>query len=124
ATVTWSVGVRAVEARRIIRWWSVAPGAAHVAAESHRRIGVERWDCLHDGRWSCQLTLQIGIRRGLAVELVFQEIDGLLLGLHFFLECCDLVALRLGEGLHTTGMCVAGIIRTFPRGLRLACLSR
>jgi hypothetical protein len=79
---------------------------------------------LHDSRWSGQLTLQIGIGGGLAVKLILQLIDDLLLGLQLSLECCDLVALYLDKGFDTTSMGIAGITRTFPWGLRLARVGR
>jgi len=47
---------------------------------------------------------------GLMIHLGFQLIDGVLLGLHAYLECCDLVALRLDEGGQAAGMGVAGIV--------------
>ena len=79
---------------------------------------------MYDGGWLCELALQVGTRGGLAVDLIFQVIDGLLLGLHLSLEGRDLVALRLDECLQTTGVGFAGIIRTFPRCLRLARMGR
>jgi hypothetical protein len=71
APVAWSIVARVVDVRAVIIWQPVDPRAAKVEAESHRGIGVEGRDRLHDGGWLRQLALQIGIRGGLAVELIF-----------------------------------------------------
>src|SRR4029077_14902173 len=113
APVMWSIVAQAIEERRVIIWRSEDPRATQVEAESHRGIGVEGRDRLHDGGWLCQLTLQIGTRGCMTLALIFSESDTLLLGVQISLECRDLVALRRGEGLHTTGVGVAGITRTF-----------
>ena len=63
--VAWAVDVWAVK-----KWRPVDPGASQVEPESHRGIGVEGRDRVHDSGWLCQLTLQVGTRRGLAVELI------------------------------------------------------
>ena len=70
APVAWSILEWAVDVRAVKKWRPVDPGATQVEAESHRRIGVEGRDRLHDSGWLCQLTLQIGTRRGLAVKLI------------------------------------------------------
>jgi hypothetical protein len=70
------------------------------------------------------LALQIGIRGGLAVGLSFQTIDRFLLSLYLSLEFGDLVLLRLRESFQTTGVGIAGIIRTFPQCLRFVCMGR
>jgi hypothetical protein len=71
AAVAWSIVAWAVDVRAVIIWRPVDPRATQIEAESHRGIGVEGRDRLHDGGWLCQLTLQIGTRGGLAVELIF-----------------------------------------------------
>ena len=76
---------------------SVDPRAPQIEAESYRRIHVERRGYLHDSWWLGQLLLDC-CASGLMIFLGFQLIDGVLLGLHACLECCDLVALRLDEG--------------------------
>jgi hypothetical protein len=71
APVMWSIVAQAVEERRVIIWRSEDPGATQVETESHRGIGVEGRDRLHDGGLLCQLTLQIGTRGCLTIELIF-----------------------------------------------------
>jgi hypothetical protein len=71
APVVWSIVAQTVEERRVIIWRPKDPGATQVEAESHRGIGIEGRDRLHDSGWLCQVTVQIGIRGGLAVELTF-----------------------------------------------------
>ena len=79
---------------------------------------------MHDGRCSCQLALQIGIRGGLAVGLSFQTIDRFLLSVYLSLEFGDLVLLSLRESFQTTRVGLAGINRTFPQSLRFARVGR
>ena len=69
APVAKSIVARAVDVRAVKVWLSVDPRAIQVEAESHRGVGVEGRDRLHNGGWLCQLALQIGTRGGLAVEL-------------------------------------------------------
>ena len=71
APVAMSIVARAVDVRAVKVWLSVDPRATQVEAESHRGVGVEGRDRLHDGGWLCQLALQICTRGGLAVELIF-----------------------------------------------------
>ena len=49
APVAMSIVARAVDVRAVKVWLSVDPGATQVEAESHRGIGVEGRDRLHDG---------------------------------------------------------------------------
>jgi hypothetical protein len=61
----WAKDVWAGKKRR-----PVAPRATQRKAESYRGICIKRRGQLYDGGWACQLTLQFGIRGGLAVELI------------------------------------------------------
>ena len=48
APVVWSIVPQTVEERRVIIWRRKDPGATQVETESHRGIGIEGRDRLHD----------------------------------------------------------------------------
>ncbi len=74
APVAGSIAERAKGERGVIKWRAIDPGASQGKTESHTGIGIEGRDRLHDGGWLCQLTLQLGIRGCLAVELIFKRL--------------------------------------------------
>jgi len=51
--VAWSIVVWAIDVRGVKKWRPVDPGATQVEPESHRGIGVEGRDRLHDSGWLC-----------------------------------------------------------------------